>query len=361
MKTLVRIGLIGWLTLAALGAARAQGEAGDLLGRINNLRASLGLPGYTLSGTLSAAAQSQAQWIVETGVVSHTRPDGSTPRLRAQAAGYPTTEVSENIYAGTNATIGDAWNFWINSRIHYAGLTNARYKEVGIGVARSAWGTAYVLVFGNPGGPAYVPPAASAGGSRGGGARSQPSYVVGLDAHGNIMHEIQPGDTAGDIALIYGYTWADIPAMLALNDLTWDDIRQLEIGSIFLVPPKDGTYTPTPGGEPPTATAAPTSAATPTAPPPTPTAPPSPTPPAVVTAAAVPQAVALLIASPPASPSPTPVVVAAAGTPARSTAPTAGVIIPDDRPTPWLLVGLGVQVLVLAAAGLEWLRRARRR
>ena len=357
MKELVHVCVIGWLALAA-GLAHAQGEAGDLLGRINNLRASLGLPGYTLSGTLAAAAQSQAQWMVETGVVSHTRPDGSTPRLRAQAAGYPTTEVSENIYAGTNATAADAWSFWVNSRIHYAGLINARYKEVGIGVARSAWGTAYVLVFGNPGGPAYVPPAASAASSRGGGARSQPSYVVGLDAHGNIMHEIQPGDTAGDIALIYGYTWADIPAMLTLNDLTWADIRQLEIGSIFLVPPKDGTYTPTPGGEPPTAPATATPEPTLTASP-TPTLSPTPAPLMVVTAAAVPQAVALLMPSPLAATPATPAVVAAA--PTTGGAAPAAIIVTDDRPSPWLLAGLGVQALVLAAAGFEWLRRARRR
>jgi hypothetical protein len=66
-----------------------------------------------------------------------------------------------------------------------------------------------------------------------------------VDNYGNIMHEVQDGDTLGDIAFLYGYTWDDIDAMLALNDMTEADIRVLEVGSVFLVPPQSGTYTPT--------------------------------------------------------------------------------------------------------------------
>jgi hypothetical protein len=65
------------------------------------------------------------------------------------------------------------------------------------------------------------------------------------------MHQIQPGDTVGQIALIYGYSWDDIPMLMELNGIT--DPADLDIGAIFLVPPHAGTYTPTVGG--PTATA----------------------------------------------------------------------------------------------------------
>ena len=236
------------LLLVPVLSVQAQG---DMLGRINGLRASLGLPGYTLNGALSAAAQQHAQWMVDTGSISHTENDGSGPRSRAINAGYVSTDVSENIYGGTNATPDAAWTFWINSAIHYRGLTNARYKEVGIGTASSSWGTAYVLVFGNPGGPAYVPP--SANDSGGTTSSAPPSYVLGVDEHGFILHEVQPDDTLGDIALIYGYTWADIPYMEAINGIT--DHYDLEIGSVFLVPPHDGTYTPTPADAAPEATA----------------------------------------------------------------------------------------------------------
>lgn len=366
--------LLLWFGIALLllqsGAAHAQ-DGSDLLGRINALRASLGLPAYAWNGALAAAAQSQAQWMVDTGTIAHARPDGSTPRTRALAAGYSTTEVSENIYGGTNATSNDAWNFWINSRIHYAGLTNARYKEVGVGIASGGWGSAFVLVFGNPGGPAYVPPAAAAGSGSGAGAASgPPSYVVGLDSHGNIMHEIQPGDTLGDIALIYGYTWGDIPTMVALNGLNQDDYRDLEVGSIFLVPPQAGTYTPTPGGPEPTATPPPAvSTETPTAeivasPTPAVTDTPAPMPTAVVIAAtanSVPAMVQVLVPTP--SSTPTGEAVALLATPAvlASEKQSGVTITPNNGPSPWLIIGLVVQVGVLTVAGIEFVRRIRRR
>lgn len=228
----------------------AQDVAGDLLGRINNLRGTQGLPGYTINGSLTSAAADQARWMVDNGcAIAHVRPDGSSPRTRAAAFGYQTTDVSENIYCGSNAGTDNAWTFWINSGIHYAGLVNTRYKEIGIASARGAGGQAFVLVFGNPGGPAFVP-AAPAGGGNGGAASGPPAYVLGIDKDGNILHEIQPGDTLGDIMLIYGYTWDAIPDVLALNGLAEKDIRDLAIGNVLLIPPADGTFTPTPGASP---------------------------------------------------------------------------------------------------------------
>jgi hypothetical protein len=342
--------------LAFVVPVAAQDEAGGLLGRVNSLRSSLGLPAYTWNGTLTTAAQSQAQWMVETGNVSHSRPDGSTPRSRAQAAGYASTFVSENIYGGTNATADAAWNFWINSGIHYAGLTSPNYQEIGIGVAHGAWGSTYVLVFGSPGGPPPLPPQAA----RSSGAPQQPSFVVGLDAHGNIMHEIQPGDTLGDIALIYGYTWDDIPYMLQLNGLT--NPRDLEIGSILLVPPYGGTFTPTPGEAPttqptdpaPTLESAPAASASPVAdlgiitPTPAPSLSPDPT----MAASPTPEAV-------PSSVTPDTALVAAAPTSSASDSPVG--TITRSGPSPWLSVALVVQAGVLVIAGLEYVLRGRRR
>jgi hypothetical protein len=245
MRTLVLIALA--LMLCA-SRALAQDDAGDLLGRINALRASLGRAGCSMHPALAAAAQSQAQWIVETGRVSHTRPDGSGVRTRAANAGYPSQQVTENIYGGSNATVSDAWAFWVNSGVHYNSMVSPEYNEVGIGVARGAWGTAFVVVLGSQGGGWSAPQAAAApsGGGSGRNAPANsapPSFVLGLDARGNIRHRVQPGDTLGDIALIYGYGWSDIPTLMALNNMT--DVRDLVVGSEFLVPPKDGTFTPT--------------------------------------------------------------------------------------------------------------------
>lgn len=279
------------LALALIAASSqvtsAQDAASELLTRVNNLRASLGLPAYRWNNALAAAAANQARWMVDNNQVSHTQPDGSTPRSRARAAGYPSQLVSENIYMGGMASVDAAWNFWVNSAVHYAGLTNARYDEVGIATATGAGGRAYVMVFGTSSSNWEAQVAAQpSGGNRPAAAAPPPLPIVGVDNVGNIMYEIQPGDDLGTIALLFGYSWGDLPAIMDLNGLTQEDIRLLRIGSVLLVPPKSGTYTPTP--EPtrdpsiPTETPTPTPTLTPTETP-TPTLTPTPTdlPPAV--------------------------------------------------------------------------------
>lgn len=356
--------LIVIFTLLPFQWVSAQDEVSDLLGRINNLRASVGRAPYSLNGALSAAAQDQAQWIVSTGNVAHTRPDGNGVRSRAIAFGYSTTDVSENIYGGSSAGVGDAWAFWVNSGIHYRGLVNERYQQVGIGIARGGWGAAFVLVFGNPGGPPPAPPAPPGGGGGSGGSGvssaaasppQQPSYVVGLDEQGNILHEVQPGDTLGDVLLIYGYTWDELPYLMQINGIA--DVRDLEVGSILKVPSQSGTYTPTPG-EP---TAAPTATSQFPTPFPedpmfvTPTQPPTPI--GIATAAAVPESLVAFAASitPFPTDSPTEVVLVATPAPANTNADASGQHLPT-----WLMIGLGLQVVVLIGAGIEFFRRMKR-
>ncbi|MGB1285516.1 MAG: CAP domain-containing protein [Aggregatilineales bacterium] len=252
---------------------QAQDVTSELLGRVNALRASVGLPGYTLNGALTVAANNQAQWMVATGAVSHVQDNGSTPRSRAAAAGYPSSWVGENIYIGGRASVDSAMQFWTNSAIHYRGMTSNRYSEVGIGYAAGN-SRAYVLVFGSPNGQVYVPPQAAAnnttnnnnntgrasGGNGGTGNNAanaapaappeQPPYVLGINEQGFIMHEVQSGDTVGDVAFLYGYGWDDISYILRENGMTENDVFGLEVGSTFLIPPYDGTFTPTPASPP---------------------------------------------------------------------------------------------------------------
>lgn len=255
--------LIGWIVFIVMSVS-AQGSAGELLTRINDLRTSIGQSGYTTHSALATAAHNQATWMVNTGNVSHTQEDGSGPRTRAQNAGYGSNWVSENIYMGSRSGISDAWNFWLNSPIHYAGLTSPNYNNIGIGIASGANGYAFVLVFGNSAGS--LPQSTSTSGNTQSSSQvvAPPSFVVGVDAIGNIMHEVQAGDTIGDIALIYGYSWEVLPYMLEINGMTEDDVPYLEIGSVFLVPPKDGTYTPTVAPATHTPTVTPTATLPPT-------------------------------------------------------------------------------------------------
>ena len=366
--------LILWLlVLCSVQLVVAQDAAGDIVGRMNALRSSKGLPAYTVNGSLTAAAQSQAQWLVDNGcAIAHTHPDGSNPRSRARAAGYGSDWVGENIYCGGLARVSDAWTFWMNSGIHYAGLVNTHYKEVGVAVGHGAAGSSFVIVFGDPGGPAYVPEAAS-GGQSGSAPQAPPSYVVGVDAHGNIEHQIQPGDTLGQIALIYGYTWNDIPRMLALNGMTEADYRKLKEGEIFLVPPKAGTYTPTPGDAANPAPEA-TATANPAFPTPYPeetlVVPPDPaavtavataTPiPMVATANSVPNGMVAFQPTTAASSTAQSAALVSTGAPVVEAAGVLPTTTASSTP-PWLVVALGVQMVVLVGAGVEYVRRHWRR
>lgn len=342
--------------------AKAQ-EAGDLLARVNNLRAQNGVPPYSLNSALSAAAQQQAQWIVDTGTVAHTHPDGSGPRTRALANGYPSIDVGENIYGGTNAGVGDAWTFWVNSGVHFQGMVNPRHQEIGIGVAHGGWGAAYVLVFGGNGAPPPVSAGGSSGNNGGGGqavAAGPPAYVGGVDEQGNIKHIVQAGDTLGDIALIYGYTWSDLPRMMALNGIS--NVRDLEVGSIFLVPPKDGNYTATPDTRPPTETPVPTAI------------PPSITP--FVMATNTPESDSSgIIPTPNISPPATAIATAGGnvappsdeGATVVAAVPTPGTVQASVGEPPrvtaqtWIMIAVGMQVVIVLGAGIEFLRRVIRR
>ena len=340
--------LIACLLLVGFPAS-GQGASGELLARVNNLRTSVGLTAYTPHHALNTAAQLHARWMVNTGKVSHTQDDGSGPRVRASNAGYSSNWVSENIYMGSSSGIGTAWNFWVNSPVHYAGMTSPNYNNIGIGTASGANGHAFVLVFGNSAG--YLPQSINTNGSgqSANSVNAPPSFVVGIDAIGNIMHEVQPGDTLGDIALIYGYTWEDVPYMLSINGMTEDDLPYLEIGSVLLVPPQDGTYTPTPAPPSHTPTITPTS----TLPSRTATE-------AMLVAQMVPPATFVLP-----SETPTPAVIVRA-IPTPSATPTP-VPIETSSPTSQdnndlqtlLIIAVMIQVGIISMATIEFVRRSR--
>ncbi len=329
-------------------------EQATLTERVNALRSGRGLPAYTRNAVLDSAAQQQAEWMATTGNVSHIQPNGSTPVSRAMSLGYPSRWVAENIYGGGNASIEDAWNFWINSSVHYQGLTHASYTELGVGVARLQAGTAYVLVFGNPTTQWDTGVVASTGGQSvatngeaNAAAAVPPPFVLGTDEHGNIQHQIQVGDTLGSIALIYGYTWDDIPLILQLNGMGENNL--LEEGEVLLIPPKSGTYTPTPMLE----TATPVITITPqvqvVALHPTRTAPPpSVTPLHVVTQNAPSELLASLR-------TPTPTI----NTILTATPFPPSTRVTTSQPSGWWGVAVGLQVLFVVGAGYEFIRNRR--
>ncbi len=336
-KLLALIGLILGLT----AGAAAQDAASVLLPRVNSLRASKGLPAYAQHASLNAAAANHARWMATSGAISHVQDDGSGPRTRAVRAGFPSNWVSENIYRGASAH--SAWEWWLASPPHYAGLVSPNYDKIGIGSASGAHGNAYVLVFGNSTGKLSNAGAVSSAGSAGGG---QPNYVLGLDEVGNIRHEVQPGQTIGHILLIYGYTWEEYPYLLEINGMSEADRLNMQPGSVILVPPKAGTYTPAPAR-----TEAATEATTQAAP-------------ASATPAATPGATSrpTVATAPPATPTAAPLIRVGA-LPAADATPTPAARPPIRSGSISRLVLLGaaiaLQLGVLAGAGAALWQRSR--
>ncbi len=201
----------------------------DLLERTNRLRVSLGLPTLIWNQQLSIAAQNQAEWMASSGMVAHQRPDGSMPSQRAFDAGYPNSHwVSEIIYMGGIATVDDAWNFWLISKVHYAELTRLEHQEVGVGTSHStAFGQSFVMLFGRFGAVPTIPITAGPG-----------------------MYIVQPGDTLYLIALRHGTT---VEALAVANHIGPNDI--IYVGQTLVIPQAVQT---TPPSTPPNATIMPT-------------------------------------------------------------------------------------------------------
>jgi uncharacterized protein YkwD len=210
--------------------------AADLLMRINLLRQEADLTPYHFNDALMKAAQMQAEWMVQTGEVMHIHPDGSSPAKRADAAGYPNpASCSENIYMGGIANEDYAWDFWIHSKIHHAGLVSPWHDEIGIGTAHSdEHGQSFVLVFGASGAPWPTRPPITVtipGGT------AQPVITATAAAPTATIdstyttYVVQPGDTLFQIALRFG---TSVDKLAAANGITNPD--RIEVGQVLIIP-----------------------------------------------------------------------------------------------------------------------------
>jgi hypothetical protein len=115
---------------------------------VNQERAARGLQPLSRVSPLDRAAQDYAVRMGREGFFSHTAPDGSSPRDRIQAAGYPGGTWGENIAAG-QTTAEAVMQSWMNSSGHAANILNANFTHLGIGVATGGgYGIYWVQNFG---------------------------------------------------------------------------------------------------------------------------------------------------------------------------------------------------------------------
>jgi uncharacterized protein YkwD len=122
-------------------------DIAELFNRVNNYRASLGLPGLTMAEKLNAAAQVQADYLAATGLLGHDGKDANGVTYiadRQYDVGYYGTVANENVLLGSD-TPKAALEGWQGSPGHNNTLTdnNGAYLYTGLATATNANGARY--------------------------------------------------------------------------------------------------------------------------------------------------------------------------------------------------------------------------
>jgi uncharacterized protein YkwD len=144
------------LTLFLAGSQAAQATdqlRADLFRRVNDLRAKEKVAALVRNAKLDAAAQKHAENMAKQDKVSDDEKnghvlDGKTPKQRADAEGYQSRGIGENVAMifGINAGpkgVEKAVQLWVNSPPHYKNMMDAVFDETGIGLAQSKSGKWY--------------------------------------------------------------------------------------------------------------------------------------------------------------------------------------------------------------------------
>lgn len=215
------------LILSLSAPENVQAQAGtpyEVLAEINSYRAANGLDPLAENQYLNIAAQNHVNWMVETGIYSHTGINGSTATDRALAVGYgegASVYVTENWARGPGMTAAECvYQSWATSSIHNSQMLTTSYYEFGAGVALDGDGmTVYVVKFGRVvGGSAPVQSTTIPSGPTNTPAPIiQPVTTAEPNPDGSVIHVVQYGQTLWAIAEAYEIPMVDL---LAQNGLT---------------------------------------------------------------------------------------------------------------------------------------------
>jgi uncharacterized protein YkwD len=129
-------------------AVNVSDAVAEILRRTNELRRQNAVPEVTLIDDLNRLALEHSQYMAQNGI-SHTGAGGTSAKQRIINAGYGAGRPTENIYGG-QATIDDAWGYWVTDPPHLDVLLNAFNTVVGIGVYKTGFMTYYTMDFGKP-------------------------------------------------------------------------------------------------------------------------------------------------------------------------------------------------------------------
>src|SRR4051795_5113861 len=118
---------------SSAGAVNDPGAEGDFVARTNALRASKGLSGLSVNGTLAAKARNWAEHMAAVGAISHSSLSDGAPSEWHR--------LGENV--GRGPSVDSIHGALVASPDHYANLTDPGFQTIGVGVV-NANGTYYV-------------------------------------------------------------------------------------------------------------------------------------------------------------------------------------------------------------------------
>ncbi len=142
----VGFSLVIWLATAPLEAL--AGPEGELLQRVNQIRAEKNLIELAPSQDLARVARAHAEDMARRSYLSHVNPEGANPLQRAQAAGLSGFRLfAENI--GATTVGGDRVRIiveeWMRSHDHRENVLNPAFNTSGVGVAESPTGQTIIV------------------------------------------------------------------------------------------------------------------------------------------------------------------------------------------------------------------------
>lgn len=239
-------------------------SASEIISVINQYRVENGLSVLQVNGDLNAAAQRHSDYMASAGWITHTEPDGSTGKTRAQAEGYGTGYViliSEIIYGGWEQSAQQAIDWWKASPNHNPWILHAQYVEIGAGAARSGTSNYYTALLAtvtswvDPNTQPTETPVTPTSSETPSGTETQttvtpteptteptaaptavPIAVSTPNSDGSVIHIVQQGQYLSTIAAAYDVSLETIYSLNGLNQYS-----VLYVGDAILIVPSDET------------------------------------------------------------------------------------------------------------------------
>jgi uncharacterized protein YkwD len=148
---------LAMLLLPAVSEAAVRPTAAEkkVIRLVNAERAKLGLAPVRFNAALTRAARAHSAQMAKRGILTHRSANGDTVAKRLIRYGYKRTGYSswsagENIARATAGTLSATPEgivpLWMGSTAHRQVILTAKFRDVGVGLARSSSGMRYVTL-----------------------------------------------------------------------------------------------------------------------------------------------------------------------------------------------------------------------